>query len=369
MQNAVIIFENSLLAKKGKESELLEDLTFNLALQTPNKDLNHTLNAFLQVLERLNLLNPQNTTTLIKALIKAKIQQKQNTLYALINELGALEAQIETQKSALKNEVSETFFDLKQSIDSSAFATQISSGIDDAFLFEVGTLGILKETAESAFITTLERGEDIELTISEIAKNLIYNAICEANFAKKNIIQSSKIVLNSAFELANESKNLSREIVRGVVKGTQDGIGLGVEKFKKSFQFCSFEEDLSLKEREIIGLEDDFITLLRTLCVKFENPVRNELQSLLNGELDGFFAKFKRLIVESREQLILNINELRKKPHSNDFSRMTQNKLDSLQSELKQMSAHRYADFNLNQAKKLGVSLWEKAKNLVNFTK
>lgn len=50
-------------------------------------------------------------------------------------------------------------------------------------------LGILKETAESAFLTTLEKAEDIELTSSEIAKNLVYNAICEAHFEKERILK------------------------------------------------------------------------------------------------------------------------------------------------------------------------------------
>lgn len=350
MQNSLIIFENSLLARKDGAEQLLEDLTYNLALQTPNAKAADTLNAFLSVLARLNMLSSANTSRVIKALIKAKVRQHEALLYTLISEQESLKSKIEAQKAALKEAVSQSFYELKQSIDTSAFAAQISSGIDEAFLFEVGILGILKETAESAFITTLERGEDIELTINEIAKDLIYSAICEANFAKENILQSSKIVLNSAFELANEYKNLAKELVRGAVKGTQEGIGLGVEKFKKSFQFCAVEEDLSLKERELIGLEDEFIALLKALCAKFENPVQKELQTLLDSELDSFFAKFKRLIVDTREQLIVSIHELRKKPSQN------------LVREPEKMG---YTDFNLNQAKKLGISLWEKAKGLV----
>lgn len=370
MQNAIIIFENSLKTQKEHASELLGDLTYNLALHklAQNVELQTALKEFLQVLKKLDLLSNKNITQVIKALIKAKIQKEENTLYTLINEMGILRNKIEQQKNVIKNEVSQTFYELKQSIDHSDFGKQISSSIDDAFLFEVEILGILKETAESAFITTLEKGEDIELTISEISKNLVYSAVCEANFDKENILQSSKILLNSAFELANEYKNFARDLCIGVVKGTQEGIGLGVEKFKTSFHYCAFEEDLNLKEKELIDLEDDFITLLRTMSKNYENPVADILKNLLENDLDTLFAKFKRLMSESRAQILLSINELKKKPKIDDFSRLTQSKLNVFRkemSDLEKVVSEKYKDFNTTQAKKLGISLWEKAKALI----
>ena len=371
MQNTLIIFENSLLAQKERVNELLEDLVFNLALQKSAR-LEASLNDYLAVLERLNLLNGENTTKVIKALIKAKVQNEQSTLYALINEQSALQGKVEAQKNLIKNEISQTFFELKQSLDGSAFKAQISSGLDDAFLFEIETLGMLKETAESAFIATLERGEDIELTIGEIAKNLMYSATCEANFRKENILQSSQILLSTAFELANEFKNLARELCEGVVKGTQDGVGLGLEKFRKSFQFCAFEEDLTLKEKELIGLEDELIALLRQLAKSYENPVRDILKNLLENELDTAFAKLKRLMNESRAQILLSINELKKNPKVDDLSRLTQSKLNVFKreiSDLERAASEKYRDFNTTQAKKLGINLWEKAKALIKREK
>lgn len=369
MQNALVIFEHSLSSQKERAGELLEDLTFNLAVQKlPNSKLDKALNEFLRVLDKLKMLDKQNATKVIKALIKAKVQGEQNALYTLINEQDILHGKIEAQKNVIRNEISQTFFELKQSLDSSAYKAQISSSIDEAFLFEVEILGLLKETAESAFITTLEKGEDIELTISEISKDLMYNAICEADFIKENILQSSKIVLSAAFELANESKNLARELCVGVVKGTQDGIGLGLEKFRTSFAFCAFEEDLTRKEKELIDLEDGFITLLKALAASYENPVRDILKNLLENELDTIFAKFKRLISESRAQILLSINELKKNPKVDDLSRLTQSKINVFKkemSDLERVVGEKYKDFNTTQAKKLGISLWEKAKTLI----
>ncbi|TQR60396.1 hypothetical protein [Campylobacter troglodytis] len=366
MQNALIIFENSLLAQKEGASELLEDLVFNLALQKlpANDKLETSLNDFLGVLERLDLLNTKNATSIIKALIKAKIQNEQNTLYKLISEQELIKNKIETQKTTIKNEIGRNFFELKQSLENSSYKEQVSSALNEAFLFELESLELLKEVAESAFIRTLERNEDIELTASEISKELIYNAICEAKFKKENIIQSSKIILNVAFDLAAESKNFSKDLCIGAIKGVRDGIELGVEKFKKSFSFCTFEEDLALKEKELIGLEDELILLLKELEKDFDEPIRAILKDLLENELDTVFAKFTRLMHESREQLILSLNELKKNPKIDDLSRLAQSKLREL-AELERVVGEKYKDFNVNEAKKLGISLWEKAKALI----
>ncbi len=370
MRNSLVIFENSLSSQKEQASELLEDLTFNLAVQklAQNTRLDTILNEFLKVLDKLEMLDNQNTTKVVKALIKAKIQNEQNALYALLSEMELLKSKIKQQKNSLKNEVSQVFYELKQGVKNSNFQTQISNSIDDAFLFELENLDILKETAESAFITTLEKGEDIELTISEISKNLMFNAICEANFGKENILQSSKILLDTAFELANEYKNVAKELCIGVVRGTQEGIGLGVEKFRTSFTFCAFEDDLTLKEKELIDLENDFIALLKELSKKHENPVANILKDLLENDLDTAFAKLKRLVSESREQLILSISELKKNPKVDDFSRLAQSKLNVFKKEIADLEkafGEKYKDFNTTQAKKLGFNLWEKAKALI----
>ena len=160
MRNSLVIFENSLSSQKEQASELLEDLTFNLAVQklAQNTRLDTILNEFLKVLYKLEMLDNQNTTKVVKALIKAKIQNEQNALYALLSEMELLKSKIKQQKNSLKNEVSQVFYELKQGVKNSNFQTQISNSIDDAFLFELENLDILKETAESAFITTLEKG-------------------------------------------------------------------------------------------------------------------------------------------------------------------------------------------------------------------
>ncbi|MBZ7931903.1 hypothetical protein H2268_06440 [Campylobacter sp. RM12910] len=375
MKNTLIIFENSLLNLSKKEAkDLLEDLCFNLAYKqiTHNshytqKILNSLLVEFLNILKKLDLLDDENTTKVIKALVKASIQDAQNTLYDYMNEIEILNKQVENQKNLIKNQISNHFFEF-ENILQEHLDNQICSSLNDAILFDIEMLGILKETAESAFLTTLEKAEDIELTSNEIAKNLVYNAICEAHFEKERILKISSIVLNTAFEIANESMAYAKDLCLGVIKGTRDGIALAMEKFKSSLNYAAFEEDINLKSKELIGIEDDFITLLKKEIKKQNNPAKEIVENLLEYELDNLFAKFKRLASESREQLLLVLNDIKKNPKINDFNRLTQSKLYRLKQEiyeLENIANEKYKDINSQKAKKLGIRLWEKAKNLI----
>lgn len=376
MKNTLIIFENS-LSNLGKDeaSDLLEDLSFNLAYKQishnpheTKKVLNSLLVEFLTILKKLDFCDDENVSKVIKALVKASVADAQNSLYEYISEAELLNKQIENQKNLIKNQISDNFFDFENILQEYSFCNEFSDGLNDAILFDIEMLGILKETAESAFLTTLEKAEDIELTSSEIAKNLVYNAICEAHFEKERILKISSIILNTAFEIANESMAYAKDLCLGVIKGTRDGIVLAMEKFKASLTYANFEEDVSLKSKELIGIEDDFIALLKKEIQLQNDPCRSIVENLLEHELDNLFAKFRRLASESREQLILVLNDIKRNPKINDFNKLTQRKLNHFKQEifeLEKIASEKYKDLNSKKAKKLGVRLWEKAKKFV----
>ncbi|BEK34310.1 hypothetical protein AT935_08020 [Campylobacter jejuni] len=376
MKNTLIIFENS-LSNLGKDeaSDLLEDLSFNLAYKQishnpheTKKVLNSLLVEFLTILKKLDFFDDENVTKVIKALVKASIVDDQNSLYEYISEAELLNKRIENQKNLIKNQISDNFFEFENILQECSFCDEFSGGLNDAILFDIEMLGILKETAESAFLTTLEKAEDIELTSSEIAKNLVYNAICEAHFEKERILKISSIILNTAFEIANESMAYAKDLCLGVIKGTRDGIVLAMEKFKASLTYTNFEEDLSLKSKELIGIEDDFIALLKKEIQLQNDPCKSIVENLLEHELDNLFAKLRRLAGESREQLILVLNDIKKNPKINDFNKLTQRKLNRFKQEifeLEKIASEKYKDLNSKKAKKLGVRLWEKAKKFV----
>ncbi|MBK1971793.1 hypothetical protein JG677_05195 [Campylobacter sp. TTU-622] len=375
MKNTIIIFENSLLnSPKENVKNLIEKLVFNLVKEQVEKNknnsqeiLNQLLIEFLNSLKKIDLLNDENATLLIRTLIKASIYEEENTLYSYIDKMAIFKRKAENQKNILKNQIINNVLEFEKTLLHSSYKDKLLSNINDAILFDIEMLGILKETAESAFLTTLEKGEDVELTSSEIAKNLVYNAICETNFEKERMLKISSIVLNTAFEIANESIVYAKDLCLGSIKGTQEGITLSIEKFKNSFAYKNFQEEIYIKSKELIHIEDDFIELLKIESKKQNNPSKKIVENLLENELDNLFAKLKRFASESREQLIFNLNELKKNPKINDFNKFAQRKFYEFKQEILELEKNneKFNDLNSKKAKKLGIRLWEKAKKII----
>ncbi|EDP7981535.1 hypothetical protein G3D82_001114 [Campylobacter upsaliensis] len=373
MKNTLMIFENSLSNLSPENvKEILEDLSFNLVYKQENQKanaLNELLLGFLDILKKLGLFDEENVTKVIKAMVRASTKDAQNSLYALIAEAERLEGQIENYKISLKNQISHHFLEFEKILQESNFKNEFSKGLDGAILFDIEMLGILKETAESAFLTTLEKGEDIELTSGEIAKNLVYNAICESHFEKERILQISSLVLNVVFELANESIVFAKDLVLGAVRGVSDGISLGIEKFKNSLTFIEFEEEIRLKSKELIGIEDDFVSLLKTEAKKQKNPSKELIERLIEEEFDSIFAKLKRFANENREQINFFLVELKKNPKINDFNEFAQRKMGNLNAnflKLEKRTSEKYKNLNIKKAKNLGFRLWERAKKFIH---
>lgn len=145
MKNTLIIFENS-LSNLGKDeaSDLLEDLSFNLAYKQishnpheTKKVLNSLLVEFLTILKKLDFFDDENVTKVIKALVKASIVDAQNSLYEYISEAELLNKQIENQKNLIKNQISDNFFEFENILQECSFCDEFSGGLNDAILFDI----------------------------------------------------------------------------------------------------------------------------------------------------------------------------------------------------------------------------------------
>lgn len=349
MKNSLIIFENTLKSvDKEKAKELLEELSFNLTLKElkENCSLKELLEELLKLCDKLDLKSEKELSKIIKGVIKASVEDEKKLLFLKISEQERLLREIEENKIKIKNTLKSTFNDFEEIIKAQGLNSDFLS---DAKLYEVQILGILSETAESAYLTTIERGEDIELTAKEITKNLIFNAINEGSFEKKRIIKISHLVLDKAFEIANETKLYPSALCTGAILGAWDAITEATTKFKKTIAYCTKEKDIKQKEKELIYIEDDFIFLLNYLAKNSQSPVREILNDILDTKLDSVLAKFKRVLQESKEELIFKLQELKNNSKIEDLSSQAKQKLNTLDED----------------AKALGLRLWKRAKSFI----
>ncbi|AII14034.1 hypothetical protein CIG2463D_0160 [Campylobacter iguaniorum] len=314
---------------------------------------------------------------------KAITYDAEQYLYKIMYERDRLKKQISSQKDQIKSLMMLNCKVLEEYICSSNFENKedLSKVLKDKLLDDLEMLGILKETTESAFLTTIEMGNDVEDTIKEIAKNIVYLAINEGELTKSRFMDIALVVVETAANLANESKIYAKEIVRGAINGSNDGITKAIEKYKDELKFAPDEicENLSLSIKELTKIEDDFVGILKSIANQNAEPASEIILEIVGDEYDSYSAKLKRISAEARAQIFEKIEELSQKSFKfgdvNLDEKIVNLKKEIVELEKKageklaQMKNSQTFENAKEQAKKLGDRVYEAAKNLIDNTK
>jgi hypothetical protein len=100
---------------------------------------------------------------------------------------------------------------------------------------------MLQEMVESAILTTLEKGYDIEETIEEITKEITFETLSEGSFSSIRIRQVMSNILTTSVEIADATPNRAEEIIKGTMKGLRAGFVKSINHFKKQLLFMPDE--------------------------------------------------------------------------------------------------------------------------------
>ena len=183
-----------------------------------------------------------NPKEAIRQAIEAKKAPRIAKIQTLLTQIDKLKSEIEVQKQELKSELIETFHELQKAIDSLPEPTRSEAQkvLDSYKLSSLEFLGILAETTESAIINALERGEDIQETITEITKDLAHQTI-DINVDATHIQDISKTILSIAATIAEATVNYADEILEGAILGVKQGIRKSLAKFDETIRFTPDE--------------------------------------------------------------------------------------------------------------------------------
>jgi hypothetical protein len=316
----------------------------------------------------------------VDGLLKAANHDKEAFLYKTIYEKEQLEKNIFAQKQHMRTTITASFEMLEHHIAKLPVDTQEAAlfALNDAKLKGVEMLGILKETAQEALITTLEKGSDIEDTAYEITKNLSFHSINEGALTTARILDISRTIIESAIEIADEELGHGKAILKGTINGVHDGATKSIEKFKNELKFSPTEEmeelaetDLAQLRKELLKIDEQFIAQLETLAHQTEGSSITILREITT-EMNSSAARLKRaaneakevigerielLKVEAEKKLVVlkkDVEELEKKA----TSKMELLKQFDFESEKAKQMAH--------DAKKLGFRAWEVAKSMMD---
>ncbi len=132
----------------------------------------------------------------------------------------------------------------------------------------VDLLDILEEMVESAIITTLEKGSDIEETLHEIIKEITFETL---NANVLNAIRIRRIlasILQSALNIADATPNQAEAILRGTLLGIRSALYKSIEKFHQYLLYVPEEvKALYRDEYKTIEVELDNVDTLYTQII------------------------------------------------------------------------------------------------------
>ena len=247
--------------------------------------------------------NPKET---IRQAIEAKKAPRIAKIQTLLTQIDKLKSEIEVQKQELKSELIETFNELQKAIDTLPEPTRSEAQkvLDSYKLSSLEFLGILAETTESAIINALERGEDIQETITEITKDLAHQTI-DINVDAKHIQDISKTILSIAATIAEASVNYADEILEGAILGVKQGIRKSLAKFDETIRFTPDEaRSLIIENYETIlqdlpHIHETYMRTIQEVAKESEPGIQEKILSIAQRNE----SLFERLRMEGEKAI------------------------------------------------------------------
>ncbi|MDR1554715.1 MAG: hypothetical protein LBS39_01665 [Campylobacteraceae bacterium] len=367
---------------------IIRDTSFSLSCkmlqnQTSEDDTQKTLEylfgIFISALEKTGLKNSHATTSMIDGLIKAASHDKKQYLLKTIYEKEQLEASIYEQSLNIKDLIAKTYKTIEEASKNlkDDEKKEVIQGINDAKLLNVEALGILKEAAEEAFITTIEKARDIRDTTQEISKNFTYQAINEGGFTKQKILSIASTIIEAACDIADSDYANANDILNGAVEGTKNGIVKATTKFKNDIKFVPEEikelqkHNIEESRKDIISMEESFVTMLKQCQLK-SNGISSKVLAQIIAEYDTYLAKLKRLGSEAAEVFSASITNLKTDEMLKEFKEKAGKKFVEITKETGEKvtaftnDAAPKAKHVADEAKRLGSRAWEVAKNVLD---
>jgi len=261
---------------------------------------------FSQILNERDLLNYENVRAVIDAIKRAFIKDEEDFLYDLISQLDRINRQVLNQKDEIKMQIFSMFDAIGVGAEATKFAqnSQFEKAINDAMLDETLMKEFLKEISETAFVSAIENGDDVQDMASEMAKRIVYSTAIDGEFKKKRLMKILKIVIKQAISVANASQIYAKELISGAVLGAYDGLIKTANKVKSEQKFAAIPLEI-----ELINVDDEIITLLKKLVANAEEPAKSELEELIKKDFDNYFVKFKHLSSQTAENLMHKIED------------------------------------------------------------
>lgn len=218
-------------------------------------------------------LSLQELKTFTSAIMEEEGYALHDELEELITQKERLERQIIRKSEELQHLKYSLFNALEKHIGTSE---EMLEKLHQVKLQSVDLLDILEEITESAIITTLEKGSNIEETLHEIIKEITFETL---NANVLNAVRIRRIlasILQSAINVAEATPNQADAIFKGTLQGIRTALIKSIEKFHQYLLYVPeevkalYREEYKTIETELDHIETLFAQVLHSL--KSHNP-------------------------------------------------------------------------------------------------
>lgn len=279
------------------------------------------------------------------SLLKEATLSFHNELEDLIAQKEQIERQI-ARKSDELQQLKYRFFDILEKL----FADNdtMLEKLHQIKIQSVDLLDILEEMVESAIITTLEKGSDIEETLHEIIKEITFETL---NANVLNAVRIRRIlasIIQTALNIADATPNQADTILRGTLLGIRSALYKSIEKFHQYLLYVP-EEVKALYRAEYKTIEEE-LDNIDTLFIQVIHSLKNRNSSIMITRLEAI-----------SDDIRFDTEEI--KHLSKETVELLRNRLSNLKRNVSEKSAKLLNSKSAQDAKAMGVRAWSVAKS------
>jgi len=288
----------------------------------------------------------------LQVLTAALLEEETSALHDTIEDLLAQKERLERQIARKNDEVQNLKYSLFNTLEKTLGGEPaVLEKLHQIKLQSIDLLDLLEEMVESAIITTLEKGSDIEETLHEIVKEITFQSL---NASVLNAIRIRRIlasILQSAINIAEATPNQAETILRGTLLGIRTALIKSIEKFRQYLLYLP-DEVKALYRDEYKTIQEE-LSQIETLLTQVLHSLRNNNSASIIQMLE----KIGRDIRFDAEEITALSKETVDLLHTR-LSRLTKGVTEQREKFLNSKSAQ--------EAKAMGVRAWSVAKSAMN---
>ncbi len=316
----------------------------------PQSDLESKVHELIGSLHTEWSATPQSLSLQeLRTFTGAMIEEEGHALYDELEELIAQKERIERQISRKSEELQHLKYNLFNALEKEVGSDEETlEKLHQVKLQSVDLLEILEEITESAIITTLEKGSDIEETLSEIIKEITFESL---NANVLNAVRIRRIlasILQSALNIAEATPNQSDSILRGTLRGIHSALIRSIEKFHRYLLFVPEEvKALYRDEYKTIEMELDNVDTLYAQII-------HGLRAHNNARLIERLETINEEITSGSDELALL---------SKETVELLRNRLSRIKRGVTEQGSKLLKSKSAQEAKAMGARAWSVAKS------